>query len=252
MLDLIIVQISDLHCGSPEMFLRDKLSLAISEINTLNPDVVIINGDLADNGLKNEFEEAQRFIDQIECPTKIVTMGNHDARHTGFLIFEELFGKPSGVFNGRDYTIFYANTARADKDEGRISRDQLELITKAFTESSDKLKILVMHHHLIPVPDTGLEQAIVEDAGDVLKIVSGLGVDLVLSGHRHRPWMWNLNGIDFVCSGAVSTRRLRGFFENSYNIIEIKEDKIVPKLKIVGGPLLDFKQIVSSTQPILP
>lgn len=242
---MLIVQMSDIHCGSSEMFLKDKLALTIREINKLKPDIVIINGDLTDNGLKNEFEEAQRFIDQVACSTKIVTMGNHDAKHTGFLIFEKLFGKPAGVFNGKDYTIFYANTARADKDEGRISRDQLELITKAFTESKDKLKILVMHHHLIPVPDTGLEQAIVEDAGDVLKILSGLGVDLVLSGHRHRPWMWNLNDIEFICTGAVSTRRLRGFFENSYNIIEIIGDKIAPKLKIVGGPLLDFKEIVS-------
>ncbi len=243
---MIIVQISDIHCGPTEIFLKTKLTEAISEINALKPDVVILAGDLTENGIKSEFEEAKRFIDQITCPTKIFTMGNHDARHTGFIIFEELFGKPGGIFDGDSYTIVYVNTARPDRDEGRISRDQMELIEKAFTGSREKINILVMHHHLIPIPDTGLEKAIVEDAGDVLKAVSNLHTDLVLSGHRHRPWMWNLNGIDFVCAGAVSTSRLRGFFENSYNIIEITKDKIVPRLKIVGGPLLDFSQIVSA------
>jgi 3',5'-cyclic AMP phosphodiesterase CpdA len=101
-----------------------------------------------------------------------------------------------------------------------------------------------MHHHLIPVPDTGLEAAIVEDAGDVLKTLSRLSPDLVLSGHRHRPWSWQLNDINFLFSGAVSTIRLRGFFENSYNVIEIENGRIKPRLKIVGGDFIDFKKLM--------
>jgi len=101
-----------------------------------------------------------------------------------------------------------------------------------------------MHHHLIPVPDTGLEAAIVEDAGDVLKTLSKLSPDLVLSGHRHRPWSWKLNDINFLFSGAVSTIRLRGFFENSYNVIRIDSGEIKPQVKIVGGTFTDFDKLI--------
>ncbi len=245
---MLLIQLSDFHCGSSETFLRDKLASAIKEVNHLNPDVVILSGDLTENGFKNEFEEAKRFIDQIKCRRKIITMGNHDAKHTGFLLFEDLFGLPAGAYSNKDYTIVYANTARPDKDEGRLGRDQIEIAVKAFEGAEDIPKIFVLHHHLIPVPDTGLEQAIVEDAGDVLKAVSKIGVDLVISGHRHRPWIWRLNDTQFIFAGAVSTRKLRGFFENSYNVIKIDKREITPSLKIVGGPMISFEKVVSQSK----
>jgi len=246
--DVKIVQISDIHCASSPIFLADKLKTAIREIKQINPEVVVISGDLTQNGFKDEMEDVKLFIDQIDCDKIITTMGNHDALFTGYIPFEEIFGPASGVVEGDEYKIVYVNTARPDKDEGRVGREQIDLIRREF-ENSDKFDILVMHHHLIPVPDTGLEQAIVEDAGDVLKIISSIRLDLVLSGHRHRPWRWKLNGTQFVFAGAVSTRRLRGFFENSYNIIEIdpEEETITPKLKVVGGPLLDFDTLIKYT-----
>lgn len=239
---MIIVQISDLHCADTEQFLRDKLTTAIHEINTLNPDLVIIAGDLAENGFKTELEEAKRFIDKIQCRQKIITMGNHDARYTGYMIFEELFGASSGILDTAECRVIYVNTARPDRDAGHMGRDQIKFIENNFTKH--KLNVLVMHHHLIPVPDTGLEAAIVEDAGDVLKMLSKLNPELVLSGHRHRPWSWKLNDINFFFSGAVSTIRLRGFFENSYNVIKIENGKIEPQLKIVGGDFINFNKLI--------
>jgi len=238
---MLIAQISDLHCSSGSTFLRDKLTQAINEINELNPDLVIIAGDLTENGFKTEFEEAKRFIDQIECPNKIITMGNHDSLYTGYILFEEFFGSASGTLETAECKVIYVNTARPDRDEGRVGRDQIKFIRENIVH--DKFNILVMHHHLIPVPDTGLEVAIVEDAGDVLKMLSRLKPVLVLSGHRHRPWMWKLNEIDFMFSGAVSTIRLRGFFENSYNIIRIEDGVVEAHLKIVGGESIDFDQL---------
>ncbi len=113
-------------------------------------------------------------------------MGNHDSLYTGYIIFEELFGVSSGILDNPKCRVIYVNTARPDRDEGHVGRDQIRFIEENF--SKNKFIILVMHHHLIPVPDTGLEAAIVEDAGDVLKMLSRLSPDLVLSGHRHRPW----------------------------------------------------------------
>lgn len=233
---------SDLHCSGGPQFLRNKLTTAINEINQMNPELVIIASDLTENGFKTEFEEAKRFIDQIECPRKIITMGNHDSLYTGYLLYEDFFDSPSGTLETKDYKVIYANTARPDREEGRVGRDQLQFILENITDN--KFNILVMHHHLIPVPDTGLELAIVEDAGDVLKALSAHSPDLVLSGHRHRPWCWRLNDINFFFSGAISTIRLRGFFENSYNVIKVEKGRIQPKLKIVGGKFMDFEELI--------
>lgn len=238
---MIIVQMSDLHCTGVPIFLSDKLTAAVNEINELHPDLVVIAGDLTENGFRTEFEEAKRFIDQIECRQKILTMGNHDSRYTGFMLFEGFFGSPSGILETQAYRVVCVNTARPDRDEGRVGKDQIQFIRESLVK--DKFNILVMHHHLIPVPDTGLELAIVEDAGDVLKMLSRVSPDLVLSGHRHRPWSWRLNDINFLFSGAVSTIRLRGFFENSYNVILIENGHIQSRLKIVGGSFIDFNKL---------
>ena len=78
----------------------------------------------------------------------------------------------------------------------------------------------------------------------MLRTISAIKLDLVLSGHRHRPWRWKLNETEFLFSGAVSTRRLRGFFENSYNVIDVKDGEITPKLKVVGGEMINFDRII--------
>ena len=44
-----IVQISDLHVGS--QFLQEKFDILVEEVNEINPDVIVITGDLTNEGL---------------------------------------------------------------------------------------------------------------------------------------------------------------------------------------------------------
>ena len=62
----------------------------------------------------------------------------------------------------------------------------------------------------MPVPGTGRERNQVLDAGDVLSLLRQCEVDLVLSGHRHVPYVWPIAGMLLVHSGTVSTLRTRG------------------------------------------
>jgi hypothetical protein len=47
-----------------------------------------------------------------------------------------------------------------------------------------------------------------------------------------------------VHAGSVSCERLRGFFLNSYNVIEVKGKKVEAKLKIVGGDYMSFEDVI--------
>jgi Icc protein len=69
-------------------------------------------------------------------------------------------------------------------------------------------------------------------------------VNLVLCGHRHRPWKWKIEDMQVVHAGSTSCEKLRGFFCNSYNIITVENSKIEAKLKIVDGEFVDFADIV--------
>lgn len=99
----------------------------------------------------------------------------------------------------------------------------------------DAFKIIALHHHLIPVPDTGMERNIVSDAGDLLWTLTTHGSSIVLCGHRHRPWIWTLGKLMIIHAGTVSTDRLRGFYQNTYNIVQVEGEKVLASLKVVGG-----------------
>ena len=64
-----IAHLSDLHCGG-QYFVPSLLERAISEINELQPDIVVCSGDLTTFGFKHEFQEARRYLDEIERSEK--------------------------------------------------------------------------------------------------------------------------------------------------------------------------------------
>ena len=83
------VQISDLHVGG--LFKQEAFNTLVEEINELNPDAIIISGDLTDEGLVFQFKKASDEIKKFTCPNLIIFPGNHDYRHTGYLLFQKYF-----------------------------------------------------------------------------------------------------------------------------------------------------------------
>jgi hypothetical protein len=51
-----------------------------------------------------------------------------------------------------------------------------------------------------------------------------------------------------VHAGSVSCERLRGFFLNSYNVMEVKNKRVEAKLKIVGGDYMSFEEVVKKRE----
>jgi 3',5'-cyclic-AMP phosphodiesterase len=247
----LIAQLSDLHCGSP-YFDPDLLHAAVSEVVAVAPDVVIVGGDLTAEGYAGEFRTAQRFLEPMfEADLAVVVLpGNHDAKNVGYLHFRDTFG-PGDVDGKGDRVLNLAperpvpgaparvsvvaiDSTKPDLAEGEIGRERYSWIRQQFEPEAD-LKVLALHHHLVPVPGTGRERNTVWDAGDVLALLPAFGVDLVLSGHKHVPFVWLLNGVLIVNSGTVSSYRLRGYVRPSYNLIEIDDRHMRVTCKFPGS-----------------
>ena len=81
----------------------------------------------------------------------------------------------------------------------------------------------MLHHHLLPGSGTGRERNVVYDAGDAIECLQRAGVRLVLSGHKHVPYVWRLEDLFVVNAGTVSSLRLRGNTRPCYNVIEIDD-----------------------------
>ena len=241
---MIIVQLSDLHVGS--QFQPEVFETIVKEVNELNPDVIVITGDLTNEGLMKEYEKCKSLLKQFKTKKIISISGNHDYRNTGYLLFKKFF--PFETINelDNDVILVTVGTARPDRNNGEVGYRQNLWLERTMKKYKDKIKIVAMHHHLIPIPDTGSDQLTVVDAGDVLRTVLDTRVDVVLCGHKHRPWAWNFGKLTVVNAGTASSERLRGLFENTYNILTISNKKVQVDLKIVGGKRLPIDEIMNN------
>ena len=218
-----IVQLSDLHCGQ-QFFLPNLLERAIADTNDLQPDVVVISGDLTSHGFKDEYALAKSYLDRLQCDSVVVIPGNHDSRNVGYVHFEDMFGERNSVLRCPGVTVVAVDSTEPDLDHGQIGRGRYRWIEEQFSESGpDELRIFVLHHHLLPVPGTGRERNVVYDAGDCIECLQRAGVDLVLSGHKHVPYAWRLENLFVVNAGTVSSQRLRGKTRPCYNVIEVTD-----------------------------
>src|SRR5215213_10327528 len=214
-----IAHLSDIHCGDAH-FVPDLMERAISDINALEPDIVICSGDLTTFGFKEEYAQAKRYLDRLECESFVVIPGNHDSRNVGYVHFEALYGDRSSVLHKNGVSVVAVDSTEPDLDHGQIGRGRYGWIEDQFAVPAE-MRIFVLHHHLLPVPGTGRERNIVYDAGDAIECLQRARVDLVLSGHKHVPYAWRLENLFIVSTGTVSSLRLRGNTRPCYNVVEV-------------------------------
>ena len=269
----VIAQLSDIHCGSV-YFDGALLEAAVAEIIELGPDLVVVGGDLTTEGYPAEFRDARRYLQPLfdNSLTVLVIPGNHDAKNVGFLHFVDAFGvgdvedKGDRVMSlkvpaagGADplrVQIVAIDSSKPDLAEGEVGRERYRWIRDQFAVESD-FRVFVLHHHLVPVPGTGRERNTVWDAGDVLALLAELDVDVVLSVHKHVPYIWLLDHVLIVNSGTVSTYRLRGYTRPSYNTLTVTPDEIRVHLRYPGederlAGVLDRRAMALHTSPELP
>ena len=86
---MIIVQLSDLHVGS--QFLQEKFETLLEEVNQLQPDVIVVTGDLTNEGLMKEYKKIKTLLSKFNTKKILSISGNHDYRNTGYLLFKKYF-----------------------------------------------------------------------------------------------------------------------------------------------------------------
>ena len=225
-----IAQITDIHCGE-KSFDVELMESVIERVNDMKPDAVVVAGDLTANGYEWEFAEAAHWLQGIEPPTLVIP-GNHDSRNVGYVHFESYFGRRfwrwrvgfdavrAERLGSTGLTVVGVDSSVPDLNDGHVGREHYAWIGEQLDEPED-IRVLAIHHHLVPIPGTGRERNIITDAGDLLAELSKLDIDVVLSGHKHVPFFWGLNGILVCNSSTATTRRVRGLTPPSWNEIQI-------------------------------
>ncbi len=242
-----ILHLSDLHFG--RFFLEDVAQNLVERAHDINPDAIVISGDLTQRARAEEFAPCVTFLDQLPARPKVVVPGNHDVPL--YNIWQRLLA-PLEMYNtyvGSYATSFIddnvciigldSTNPRGAFVNGRIGRQQLNYCHEEFGKlaSNDSWRVLVMHHHLLPPP--GYKRRKPMPRSDrLLDAIQADHVDIVLSGHLHRAYIGNSldvhvgstrsNGVIVVQCGTSCSRRGRGYEreKNSFNVIDLSAGEV--------------------------
>lgn len=223
---LRLVHLSDTHISPYGQFVEKAFDEAVKQINNLDPppNVILHTGDLTDNGVLSDYEYALEKMDLIEG-NPVIVPGNHDERNYGQSLFRELIGELDREVAFGDVRLYVMNSPEPDRDEGRLGRRRQALLNSKLEKApKNVIKIVAFHHHLVPVPHSGRETNVLEDAGEVLENILRHKVHLVLMGHRHVGRILRIEDTILVNAGTTSSIRTRGRLGHTFNIIDIMED----------------------------
>lgn len=208
-----ILQFSDVHFGREH---RHACEAALDYAHATPHNLVLITGDITQQGLPDEFEAAGRWIGRMPDP-RFVIVGNHDVPYWSLIArvfspwkaFEQAIGHPAhdhqflspdlmvrGVVTARGWQ------ARANWSKGVIDLDQTRKAAEALRQAPvGALRVLACHHPLIEMigaPMTGE----VKRGAAAAQIFAEAGVDLITTGHVHVPFALPISMGDH-CSHAV-------------------------------------------------
>lgn len=254
---LTVLHASDLQCGRP--FRPDAADAFIRVADETSPDVIVVSGDLTQRAKKREYALARSILDRLPAAPLVVTPGNHDVPL--YRVWERVVAPyrnwRAALSNeldtvtrvaGATFVALNSSAPRRSIVNGRIDAPQLRFARNAFESGpSENLRVLVIHHHFVPVPD-GSDAKTLPRAAALVADFESMGVDFVLGGHIHQTHITTSSdllgprgrqGLPIIACGTTTSWRGRGREErlNSLNIVSVGPDEIevVPYVMEEGG-----------------
>jgi 3',5'-cyclic AMP phosphodiesterase CpdA len=224
-----IAHLSDLHIGLNVRV--DEAADRVSKLlGHLHVDHILVTGDITHRGRRAEFHRFQDiFLSHISAGRLIAVPGNHD-RLGDDLEKVFMFGERVQVFETPHlYVVKLNSTGDHNRNwlfgQGLLTVEDVETVHDAFISApADKLSVLMMHHHPLPLPEDGMPERLTTWVGLSTSLELELGeemlnqlkgkCDIVLHGHRHLPsehLFRHPHGRSLMVYNAGSTTLLQGF-----------------------------------------
>lgn len=235
-----IVHLADLHFGRADM---RKAGILVRTIRGLNPDLVVIAGDLTQRARPGEFRAAREFLDELPSP-RLVVPGNHDvpAIYEPWRRFfdpyklwrEYIGGEVEPFFEDSEMAVMGLNTSHPwSIKNGRITSFQVEEAEKKLAELPPRLLKIIVAHHPFDLPPAHRHR-LVGGARTFMSATAAHGLDIVLSGHLHNYHVghsadrYEIEGRSalLIHAGTAISRRLREE-ANSFNVLAIDDAKLL-------------------------
>jgi predicted MPP superfamily phosphohydrolase len=253
--DFSFIHIADIHYGDPRGLVESieetigfkSIKRCIKEVNLLQPDFVLISGDIVFGQLypfeyRTEYKKCYELLQTFDVPTFLVP-GNHDGYNRiledGFDFWQEYFGPLNYSFNYGKYHFTAVNSFDMSKLfrltflfiplnwGGSITDVQLNWIKNDLEAYDSKLNFLFLHHN--PLWDTSSNSLIgksYENREELLSLIFENEVDMVLAGHNHLDTVNIENNVIFITTTTPESEISTDDGYWGYRLIEIVDGEI--------------------------
>lgn len=198
---MLIAQISDAHIAGwgKKTFgiapMAENLERCVEHINQLDPkpDLVLVTGDITNEGLLEETERAATLLKKLRAPFYIIP-GNHDDRSGLWSVFggQACPARHEGFFNyvieGYDIRLIAMDSTIPAAPGGEICETRAAWLEARLSEDSEQPTIIFMHHPPVKcgVAETDIDGFVgAERLGEIVEKYPN--IERLMCGHIHLP-----------------------------------------------------------------
>jgi len=180
MKDLHIVAFSDVHLGTT--IEKRHLSIIVKKVNALNPDIILIPGDIIDEDIAPVIHNnVGGILTKLKAKLGVFAVtGNHE--YIGGVMASKNYLKEHGVELLNDTARLINNSfylvGREDLTIKQFTNGKRKALSEIMEGIDDNKPIILMDHQPFK-----------------LEVAEQNGIDLQLSGHTHHGQLWPFNYI---------------------------------------------------------
>jgi 3',5'-cyclic AMP phosphodiesterase CpdA len=206
---MLIAQVSDIH-ASPENNHLDRFDKVLKWLAHLQPDVLVLSGDLTDGHWHEGYEQIAERLCQRPYPSLILP-GNSDDRRLMLSVWgENRWSKntPDGALHAVDHIdglrLIGLDSTVDSQDYGSVT-EHLDWLEKELNNAGNSPTLLFLHHHVFTSGIPTLDDTMCRGLDKLEILIKNTRATLlaISSGHVHRPVAGVFAGIPAYICGSV-------------------------------------------------
>ena len=216
---MLLAQVSDLHVRPAGERYKDAVDSnrmfadAVAHLNLLDPrpDLVLITGDLVDEGLQAEYESLRGLLAGLELPCLLMP-GNHDDRQMLVRCFPAHAYLPAEgpkhyVIDRPPVRIVSLDTTVPGDHHGEVDDAGLAWLETVLGDARGAPTVVMMHHPPIACGIPYLDKYMCRQPERIAAVIDRFAnVERVVCGHVHRPILQRWAGTLLVSCPSTATQ----------------------------------------------
>lgn len=187
--------------------IQDELKCKDKSEDAREVDVLLVTGDISQDGSGESYRRFHEMIAAIDSPTYFL-QGNHDYAQPMIEQFGQQYVAPRVLsevdFKSSPWRIILLNSSVEDQVGGHFGKEQLAFLEQALKADSESPTMLCFHHHPMRIDCEWLDKQMIDDAQDFFNIIDGFSnIKLCVYGHVHQDRLTIRKRLPFYASPST-------------------------------------------------